>query len=95
MRAHRRLRTDQGPRPQHGPQAHGRDQKGPPAIVGAAGISTATDATWVTQDRCDGTRTDVGKGKVSVFDRTTRKTIRWRGPVVPGQGEAVRARRAG
>ncbi|MDA0161734.1 thrombospondin type 3 repeat-containing protein [Solirubrobacter ginsenosidimutans] len=45
-------------------------------IVGAAGISTATAATtWATKDRCDGTRTDVGKGKVSVLDRESGKTI--------------------
>jgi hypothetical protein len=50
-------------------------EKGLFRIVGAAGISTATDATWVTQDRCDGTRTDVGKGRVSVLDRETRKTV--------------------
>ena len=43
-------------------------------IVGAAGISTATNATWATKDRCDGTRTDVGKGSVRVLNRTTDKT---------------------
>jgi hypothetical protein len=41
-------------------------QKGLFRIVGAAGTSTARDATWVTQDRCDGTRTDVGRGRVAV-----------------------------
>ncbi len=51
-------------------------KKGLFRIVGAAGISTATNATWVTQDRCDGTRTDVGKGRVSVLDRATRKTVK-------------------
>jgi hypothetical protein len=50
-------------------------EKGLFRIVGAAGISTATDATWVTQDRCDGTRTDVGKGHVSVLDRASGKTV--------------------
>jgi hypothetical protein len=45
-------------------------------IIGAAGISTATAAsTWATKDRCDGTRTDVGKGRVAVLDRSTDKTI--------------------
>ncbi len=43
-------------------------------IVGAAGISTATDATWATKDRCDGTRTDVGTGTVRVLNRATDKT---------------------
>ena len=50
-------------------------EKGLFRIVGAAGISTAKEATWATQDRCDGTRTDVGKGRVSVLNRATRKTI--------------------
>ncbi len=50
-------------------------EKGLFRLVGAAGISTATDAKWVTQDRCDGTRTDVGKGRVSVLNRETRKTV--------------------
>jgi hypothetical protein len=49
-------------------------EKGLFRIVGAAAISTARDATWATQDRCDGTRTDVGKGRVTVLDRATRKT---------------------
>jgi hypothetical protein len=43
-------------------------------IVGEAGISTATDATWATKDRCDGTRTDVGKGTVRVLNRATDET---------------------
>lgn len=38
-------------------------------VIGGAAITTAPDATWVTRDRCDGTRTDVGKGRVSVYDR--------------------------
>jgi hypothetical protein len=62
-------------------------EKGLFRIVGAAGISTATDATWVTQDRCDGTRTDVGKGHVSVLDRTSRKTIK----VAAGRSYLVKA----
>jgi len=49
-------------------------EKGLFRIVGAAGISTATDATWATKDRCDGTRTDVGKGTVTVLNRSTDET---------------------
>ena len=49
VRAHRRLRPDQGPRPQHGARPDGGDGKGLFRIVGAAGISTATDATWATR----------------------------------------------
>ena len=71
-------------------------EKGLFRIVGAAGISTAEGATWATQDRCDGTRTDVGKGRVTVLDRATRKTVTVpRRPVVPGQGEAVRGQAEG
>jgi hypothetical protein len=50
-------------------------KKGLFRIVGAAGISTAKDATWATRDRCDGTRTDVGKGKVKVLARASGKTV--------------------
>jgi len=58
-------------------------------IVGAAGISIATAATtWATKDRCDGTRTDVGKGKVSVLDRKSGKTI----TVGAGRSYLVKAR---
>ena len=40
------------------------------------------------QDRCDGTRTEVGKGKVSVLDRKTGKTV----TVASGRSYLVRAR---
>jgi hypothetical protein len=57
-------------------------------IVGEAGISTATDATWATKDRCDGTRTDVGKGAVKVLNRETRKTVK----VKAGRSYLVKAK---
>jgi hypothetical protein len=57
-------------------------------IVGAAGISTATRATWATKDRCDGTRTDVGKGTVRVLNRATKKTIK----VKAGRSYLVKAK---
>lgn len=63
-------------------------EKGLFRIVGAAGISTARDATWATRDRCDGTRTDVGKGRVTVFNRATRKTV----TVRAGRSYLVRAK---
>ena len=31
------------------------------------------------QDRCDGTRTDVGRGRVSVLNRASKETITVRG----------------
>jgi hypothetical protein len=52
--------------------------KGLYRVVGGAAITTAPDATWVTRDRCDGTRTEVGRGRVSVQDRETKKTVRVR-----------------
>jgi hypothetical protein len=63
-------------------------EKGLFRIVGAAGISTAKDATWATRDRCDGTRTDVGKGRVAVLNRATRKTR----TVRAGQSYLVKAK---
>ena len=43
--------------------------------VGGAGIAAARDATWVTQDRCDGTRTEVGKGRVTVTAAKSNRTV--------------------
>jgi hypothetical protein len=63
-------------------------EKGLFRIVGAAGISTAKDATWATRDRCNGTRTDVGKGRVAVLNRETRKTK----TVRAGQSYLVKAK---
>ena len=63
-------------------------EKGLFRIVGGAGISTAKDATWATRDRCDGTRTDVGKGRVSVLNRETRKST----TVRSGQSYLVKAK---
>lgn len=47
-------------------------------VLGGAAITTAPNATWVTRDRCDGTRTEVGKGRVEVYDRRLKKTTRVR-----------------
>ena len=44
-------------------------------IVGGAAISTGTGATWATTDRCDGTRTEVGKGRVRVTDLDTDRVF--------------------
>jgi hypothetical protein len=57
-------------------------------LVGAAGISSGQDASWVSQDRCDGTRTDVGKGHVSVVDRAHHTTV----VVKAGSSYLVKAR---
>ncbi len=60
--------------------------KGVFRIVGAAGTSTGRDATWVTQDRCDGTRTDVGKGHVAVASKARTVTVK------AGQSYLIKAR---
>ena len=57
-------------------------------MIGGAAITTAPDATWVTRDRCDGTRTEVGKSRVSVYDRQTKKTVR----VPSGRSYLVKAK---
>jgi hypothetical protein len=40
--------------------------------IGGASTTTARDATFVTTDRCDGTITDVGKGKVTVVAKAAK-----------------------
>lgn len=65
-------------------------------VIGGAAITTAPDATWVTRDRCDGTRTDVGKGRVSVYDRkegTLKRVPAGRSYLVKAQLFAARAAR--
>src|SRR5262249_44993792 len=49
--------------------------KGLVRIVGGAAISTGQGATWATTDRCDGTRTEVGKGRVRVTDIANKRTF--------------------
>jgi hypothetical protein len=49
--------------------------KGNFRAIGAASTTTITDATWITQDRCDGTLTEVGRGKASVFDRSLKRAV--------------------
>jgi hypothetical protein len=43
--------------------------------VGAASVGTARDATFITTDRCDGTLTEVGRGKVRVRDRRRKRAV--------------------
>jgi hypothetical protein len=62
--------------------------KGLYRVIGGAAITTAPDATWVTRDRCDGTRTDVGRGRVSVYDREEKTTVR----VPSGRSYLVKAK---
>jgi hypothetical protein len=57
--------------------------------VGAASTATvAGSAAWSVTDRCDGTLTAVGRGRVRVLDRHTHRTR----TVRAGQAFLVRAR---
>jgi len=62
-------------------------RKGVFRVVGAAGISTAHSATWVTEDRCTGTRTDVGRGHVTVAAKGSERTV----TVRAGRSYTIRA----
>jgi len=62
--------------------------KGSYRVLGEAAVVSAASATFATEDRCDGTRTDVGKGAVRVLARATGKTT----TVRAGRSYLVRAR---
>jgi hypothetical protein len=49
--------------------------KGVYRTVGAASSTTVTDASWIVQDRCDGTLTQVGRGTARVYDAARRTTV--------------------
>jgi hypothetical protein len=55
-------------------------------VGGASTTITTRRATWTVTDRCDGTVTEVGRGRVSVRDRTHRR------PVTVPAGKAYFAR---
>jgi hypothetical protein len=57
-------------------------------IAGASTTLVNGSATWITSDRCDGTLTEVGRGRVSVRDRVRDRTVKVR----PGQGYFVAKR---
>ena len=61
--------------------------KGYYRTLGGASTSTARSATFNTTDRCDGTLTQVGKGRVTVAAK--KKTVVVRRPGVPGEGQVV------
>jgi hypothetical protein len=62
--------------------------KGRFRTVGGASSTTVTDGIWITQDRCNGTVTEVGRGRASVFDRGRKRTI----TVRAGQAYLAKAR---
>jgi hypothetical protein len=62
--------------------------KGVFRAVGGASTATAKNATFNVTDRCDGTRTDVGKGRVTLKVKGRKKPV----TVRAGQSFFVRAR---
>jgi hypothetical protein len=62
--------------------------KGVFRVVGGAGITSGTGATWSTQDLCVGTRTLVGKGRVNVTNIANRQVF----AVHSGRSLLIRAR---
>ena len=62
--------------------------KGSFRAIGGASTTTATNATWLVSDRCDGTLTEVGSGTATVRSSRTGREFK----VHAGQGYLVRAR---
>jgi hypothetical protein len=56
--------------------------------VGAASTTTVRRGTWITQDKCNGTLTEVGRGRALVRDIRRRRTV----TVRPGAAYLARAR---
>lgn len=44
-------------------------------VLGVAAVATVRDATLNVKDRCDGTLTQVGRGRVTVFDKRRRRSV--------------------
>jgi hypothetical protein len=62
--------------------------KGAFRTIGGASTISATDGTWIVSDRCDGTMTEVGRGKVVVHDTRRKKDFTLRS----GQGYLAKAK---
>jgi hypothetical protein len=62
--------------------------KGQFRAIGGASIATVRNATFVATDRCNGTLTEVGRGRAAVFDRARDRTV----TVRAGQAYLARAR---
>jgi hypothetical protein len=56
--------------------------------VGAASVTTVRRGTWITQDKCNGTLTEVGRGQALVRDIARKRTV----TVRPGAAYLARAR---
>jgi ferric-dicitrate binding protein FerR (iron transport regulator) len=53
----------------------GHDHHGRFRTHGRGAIATVRGTTWVVADHCDGTRTSVISGAVSVLDKRLHKTV--------------------
>jgi hypothetical protein len=62
--------------------------KGSFRAVGAAATVSGTSGTWIVQDRCEGTLTQVGRGSVTVYDSTLKRDVKVRS----GQGYLAKAK---
>jgi hypothetical protein len=62
--------------------------KGAFRAIGGAATITASDGTWIVSDRCDGTLTEVGRGRVVVRDSKLHRSFTLRS----GQGYLARAK---
>ena len=66
----------------------GSTSKGLFRTFGGASVTTVRKGRWRTSDRCDGTLTEVGKGRAVVFDRVKGRSVTLRA----GQRYLVRSR---
>ena len=57
-------------------------------VTGGASFAQGVDATWRTSDRCNGTTTQVTRGRVTVYDKVRKRTL----TVRPGARYVARAR---
>jgi hypothetical protein len=60
--------------------------------IGANSITTTHNATWVVKDRCDGTLTEVGRGRATVILRHAGSKHPKSVVVGPGQGVLIKGR---
>jgi hypothetical protein len=78
------------PKPPHGivRTLFGRTSKGLFRTFGGASVTTVRKGRWRTSDRCNGTLTEVGSGRATVFNRVTGRQV----TVRAGQGYLVRSK---
>lgn len=62
--------------------------KGSFRAVGGAATVSGKSGTWIVQDRCEGTLTQVGRGSVTVYDSALKRDVKVRS----GQGYLAKAK---